>query len=377
MDPISRARSFARPLAAGVVLAAVVGGGCIAPAQAPAAELYVAAPPGPPVEYEPFAGPLSAYGHWFVYGDYGWVWTPAVVPADWRPYTVGRWVWSDAGWMWISEEPWGWATYHYGRWFYDGAYGWVWVPDTVWGPAWVCWRTGPAFYGWAPLPPGYVFGVSTGHCDPWMGGWAFVNADWFLSPHLWTYVVPPSRNVYVYERTEPDVRTSTSRSPTNGGRTRDILVQRGPDPGEVSARTGRPVLRHSVETLRADPGRAASDALDGDRVRITRPEFPRELAPTRVEPAPGARRLEEPPDRGQHRPEVPRPAPPPRELAPDDRGPRPPAPEPRIEPPPRTAPEPRFEPPPRTAPEPRERPDPPRLSPPDRGGGRDRDRGDD
>jgi uncharacterized protein YraI len=34
-----------------------------------------------------------------------------------RPYTVGRWVFTDRyGWMWASSEPFGWATYHYGRW---------------------------------------------------------------------------------------------------------------------------------------------------------------------------------------------------------------------------------------------------------------------
>jgi hypothetical protein len=36
----------------------------------------------------------------------------------------------------------------------DPYYGWVWVPDTVWGPAWVGWREGGNYIGWAPLPPG-------------------------------------------------------------------------------------------------------------------------------------------------------------------------------------------------------------------------------
>ena len=48
---------------------------------------------------------------------YGWSWTPYDVPIDWRPYSVGRWVYTDDGWTWMSQEPWGWATYHYGRWY--------------------------------------------------------------------------------------------------------------------------------------------------------------------------------------------------------------------------------------------------------------------
>src|SRR3954464_2631010 len=44
----------------------------------------------------------------------GGVWEPAQVEVGWRPYTRGRWVQSDYGWTWLSNEPWGWATYHYG-----------------------------------------------------------------------------------------------------------------------------------------------------------------------------------------------------------------------------------------------------------------------
>ena len=31
------------------------------------------------------------------------------------------------GWIWVNDEPWGWATYHHGRWFYDAGY-WYWSP---------------------------------------------------------------------------------------------------------------------------------------------------------------------------------------------------------------------------------------------------------
>jgi len=34
----------------------------------------------------------------------------------------------------VSDEPWGWACYHYGTWVDDPAVGWVWVPGVEWAP---------------------------------------------------------------------------------------------------------------------------------------------------------------------------------------------------------------------------------------------------
>src|SRR5689334_22212458 len=68
---------------------------------------------------------LASYGHWIQRPHYGWVWTPRSVAAGWRPYSQGRWVDSDQGWAWVSDEPFGWATYHYGRWYQDPQIGWA------------------------------------------------------------------------------------------------------------------------------------------------------------------------------------------------------------------------------------------------------------
>ncbi len=100
-----------------------------------------------------FYEPLGAYGSWIEVRDYGRCWRPAYIGTDWQPYGEGHWVWTDQGWYWESDEPWAWAAYHYGRWVWDPYYGWVWVPDTVWAPAWVCWREGGGYWGWAPMPP--------------------------------------------------------------------------------------------------------------------------------------------------------------------------------------------------------------------------------
>jgi len=100
-----------------------------------------------------FDEPLSPYGEWVVVGSYGRCWRPSRVDASWRPYSSGQWVYTDAGWCWQSDEPWGWATYHYGRWDFDVSFGWLWFPETQWAPAWVEWRSGGGYIGWAPTPP--------------------------------------------------------------------------------------------------------------------------------------------------------------------------------------------------------------------------------
>ena len=96
-------------------------------------------------------------GNWVEVGDYGYCWQPnAARESSWRPYADGYWAYTDVGWTWVSNEDFGWATYHYGRWARLADTGWVWIPGTEWGPAWVSWRTGGDQVGWAPLPPAAV-----------------------------------------------------------------------------------------------------------------------------------------------------------------------------------------------------------------------------
>jgi hypothetical protein len=107
-----------------------------------------------------FYEPLGEYGRWVVIEPHGRCWVPERIESDWRPYCNGQWVRTDAGWYWESDEPWSWATYHYGRWDWSPRYGWLWVPQTEWAPAWVTWRQGEGYFGWAPLPPSARFSVS-------------------------------------------------------------------------------------------------------------------------------------------------------------------------------------------------------------------------
>ena len=106
-----------------------------------------------PITIETFHEALEPYGRWIETVRYGLVWHPMHVHEDWRPYSYGYWECTEMGWVFVSEHPWGWACYHYGRWLNTPDNGWIWIPGTVWAPAWVAWRVGGEHIGWAPLPP--------------------------------------------------------------------------------------------------------------------------------------------------------------------------------------------------------------------------------
>jgi hypothetical protein len=109
------------------------------------------------------ADDLNGYGDWVYTSKYGYVWKPYAsainVYADWSPYRYGHWRWTPPyGWVWINDEPWGWATYHHGRWFYDAGY-WYWSPygyyrhsRSWWFPALVAVTIVNYNVCWYPLP---------------------------------------------------------------------------------------------------------------------------------------------------------------------------------------------------------------------------------
>jgi Family of unknown function (DUF6600) len=124
---------------------------------------------------------LDEYGSWGEAPQYGRIWYPTSVPADWAPYRDGHWVWvAPWGWTWVDALPWGFAPFHYGRWAHvGGRWGWIpgrFVPHPVYAPALVAFigrpgvgiriagAPGPAV-GWFPLGPNEVYWPSYSH-DP-------------------------------------------------------------------------------------------------------------------------------------------------------------------------------------------------------------------
>jgi hypothetical protein len=58
------------------------------------------------------AADLDAHGRWYDSPEYGAVWFPQAVAADWAPYRHGRWMWvAPWGWTWVGDEPWGFAPF--------------------------------------------------------------------------------------------------------------------------------------------------------------------------------------------------------------------------------------------------------------------------
>jgi len=227
------ARRRARLLA--VLGAALFWGTLGAPARALAQDEPIPQPDGD-ADVTTFDETLSPYGQWVDTGEgpndgRAWRPDPDVVGEDFQPYaTGGRWVYSDWGWTWESDYPWGWAPFHYGRWALTPSWGWVWYPGAVWAPAWVDWRFGGGYIGWAPLPPvGFAVVV-----QPWRPYWCFVPSNVFIYRDVWAYRLPVDRIHSAYAATVP-VHQAVSY-----GRARWYA---GPPVPQVEHAAGRPVPR--------------------------------------------------------------------------------------------------------------------------------------
>jgi hypothetical protein len=200
----------------------------------------------PTASYETFYTQLDRYGDWRETSDYGYVWQPRQAQSrTWRPYTDGHWVYTDVGWTWVSEEPFGWATYHYGRWTRLRNIGWVWVPGDEWAPAWVSWRKSNDYVGWAPLPPEARFDRGTGihnwsdsYYDIGPDQYCFVETKQFGAPRLESAVVPSERNVTIVNQTT-NVTNITYNNTT--------IVNQGPSYDEIRRQTQQPIERLRLE----------------------------------------------------------------------------------------------------------------------------------
>lgn len=182
-----------------------------------------------------FYADLSPYGTWIQLNDGVTVWHPLHVRHDWSPYRYGHWIWTDDGWYWDSDEPYGDIVYHYGRWYDDDYYGWIWVPDDVWAPAWVEWRYDDDYIGWAPLAPYASFSIgagisfSAGFVTP-ISYWHFVGYHYMCDPYVYRYYVPDRDRYRIY---------SDTRYHTNYGYSNGRVINRGVDVDYVRQRGGR------------------------------------------------------------------------------------------------------------------------------------------
>ena len=225
------------------------------------------------ISLETFYEELAPYGSWSQDPDYGYVWRPDVSMSDFRPYyTDGRWAMTEYGNTWVSDYEWGWAPFHYGRWVLNRFNDWIWIPDTVWGPAWVSWRSGGGYYGWAPLSPGFDISVGFG------SGYSIPNDWWVFIPQINIYSSSypryNNRNSYYFGR--------TSYINYTYGRDRRSYYT-GPRANDIRRVTNRNVTVYNINRS-ARPGRTS---IINNNINIYNPRGGRGSQPDRNNNRPG------------------------------------------------------------------------------------------
>jgi hypothetical protein len=202
-----------------------------------------------------FEEPLAEHGRWIDTPEYGRVWQPNEQPEDWRPYTNGRWEYTDYGWTWASSEPWGWACYHYGNWTYYPRCGWVWVPGVVWSPAWVVWRECDDYIAWAPAPPVnyFSFYAAFSYCD-WgvrYNDYVVVKRKHFRHDDCRTVAYAPAENVKIVNKTKNVTKTKI----VNKGGNQTVVINNGPEVASVEAATNEKVTTRKLGDVVRAPER--------------------------------------------------------------------------------------------------------------------------
>lgn len=222
---------------------------------------------------------LGDGGNWIEAGDYGYCWQPSVAVSNtsWRPYSDGYWAYTDVGWTWVSYEDFGWATYHYGRWMRLRGRGWVWVPGREWGPAWVSWRTGGDYVGWAPLPP-----RRAGEYWDERPITARVDIDFDIGPAYYNfidirYIGEPVLRERIFAADQNVTYITKTVNVTNITYTNSTVYNYGPDYDTVNRYSTRPVQRLSLQReTNVDPAAAVQSRsvmkVQGDKLVVAAPQ---------------------------------------------------------------------------------------------------------
>lgn len=172
------------------------------------------------------------------------IWRPSGAGADWRPYTNGSWVYTDRGWFWNSNEGWGWAVYHYGRWWHSAKLGWVWMPGYVWAPAWVTWRVADNHIGWCALSPRAKWRMDAGITE-FNYRYKYNDADWvFVNKANFANDINGANITAVSENRN---LVSGSKSLLNMREQNEAVTLAGPDANDIEKTTGMPVNEKSLK----------------------------------------------------------------------------------------------------------------------------------
>jgi hypothetical protein len=204
---------------------------------------------------------LEPHGSWIEVEQYGVCWQPHNIAPDWKPYTLGHWDYTDdSGWLWASDEPFGWCCYHYGRWAFTSSFGWVWVPGRQWSPAWVSWRHGAGYIGWAPLPPvrqRIDIAIEMEAVPHWC--FNFVEERYITDPNLRERIDPVTRNITLL-----NVTRNITRYEFLNGR----FIDRGVDINYLEKIIRIPRSKLTEATSVREMG------MHGEEIAIFRPQLP-------------------------------------------------------------------------------------------------------
>jgi hypothetical protein len=222
--------------------------------------------------YDLFYDRLQSDGQWFNDPTYGSVWQPNIASSDqnWRPYTDGQWVYTDRGWTWVSNENFGWATYHYGRWARLSERGWVWVPGSTWAPAWVSWRESDDYVGWAPLPPEAesehdvkIEGWVDNYYNIGPGSYIFVKTTDLANQSYRGFIVSSQDDLNIISRT---------KNVTNIYYGQAGVVDNGPDYDQLVQNSNVRIDRYKLNYVQQNnPETQFSETTRGDQLQVVAP----------------------------------------------------------------------------------------------------------
>src|SRR5690606_4283510 len=141
-----------------------------------------------------------------------------------------------------------------GRLVYPSYRGWGWVPGYEWGPAWVEWRSGNGYYGWAPMMPRVGVHVSVG-----------------IPINLWIFA--PTRRIYARDiyRYSHIGRTNIYNRTTIINNTYIVNNRHyhgGPSRRDMERTIGRRIQVHNV----SQSARPGASRMDKRTVSIYRPD---------------------------------------------------------------------------------------------------------
>lgn len=229
----------------------------------------------PAPTYQQFYDQLSPEGQWINYPGYGYCWIPNQLPPDFSPYmTGGHWVYTDYGMTWVSDYDWGWACFHYGRWFLDATYGWMWVPGYDWAPAWVTWGYYGDYYCWAPFAPGVIISP---HYRPDAGWWHFCDRGHIMDEH-WDHYAYNSKQFETHANVRMADVSSHISYISHANTYNQSVFFAGPKAEEIQHYSGHPVTKVAI----ANTDHAGATHVQGNQLNIYRPNIQR----TAKQPAP-------------------------------------------------------------------------------------------